>query len=253
MLSEDSGSSIRALARGLEVLRLFTTQDGQLSQTDIAEAAGLPLSTVYRLVRTLVEYEFLEQTATGRTFRLGPEMVRLSGSTLSRSITPRGMHEVLLDVSSSIRESVNLATLVGSEVVYLDSVTGPQRLAPTTTIGMRLSAHCTALGRCLLAQLSDEEILDRIGTGPYEQMTPKTARDWPDLRKRIAVVRATGIAISHDEFEIGLTGIAVGIPQRRSQELLGINVALPSARLTSAVRGDIETVLRSAAATLRSE
>ncbi len=242
--------TVKTLGRGLEVLRLFGTLGPELSQSDIATATALPLPTVHRLMRTLVAYDFLEPVAQTRQYRLGLEMLRLSGPLLDRFGSSQGIHERLRELSLATGESASLAALIGPEIVYLDGVTGTRFLTPATTIGQRLSAHCTALGKCLLAQLSDDEVLRRLGPGPYELLTPFTAGDWTELHKRLDQVRRDGIAVSVDEYEVGLTAIAMAIPDGPGGELRAINVALPSARAGEAFRTEISDRLRAVVALL---
>jgi IclR family acetate operon transcriptional repressor len=248
--TDESSSAVKTLGRGLDVLRLFASVGPELSQTDIATASGLPLPTVYRLVRTLVAYDFLEPIPPGRQYRLGSEMLRLAGPLLGRIGSPQGIHERLRDLSLATGETTNLATLVGAEIVYLDGVTGTRFLTPQATIGLRIEAHCTALGKSLLAQLDDDEILERLGPGPYARSTEHTARDWPELKKRLDEVRAEGIAISDEEYELGLTSIAIALSRRPDRELRAINVALPLTRATPDFRQEIIERLRTAAVLL---
>lgn len=237
--------TVKTLGRGLEVLTLFGSLGPELSQRDIALATSLPMPTVYRLVRTLVAREFLELVPQTRNYRLGPEMLRLSSPLLGRFGSAQGVREGLRELSMATGETTSLATLVGSEILYLDGVVGTRFLTPGTSVGRRLSAHSTALGKCLLAQLSDEEVLERLGPGPYEQLTPLTACTWSQLKERLDEVRAArGVAISEDEYEVGLTAVAIALARPPHGEQRAINVALPSARATPEFRDDIIAQLR---------
>lgn len=251
---QDNGgaaNAVRTLARGLEVLRLFTVPGVELNQTDIAAATGLPAPTVHRLVGTLVSYEFLEPVQRGRQYRLGPQAQRMSAAALWRMSSPQNVHERLRQVCESVGETVNLAILVGTEVIYLDSVTGPRLLTPATTIGSRISAHCTAVGKSLLAQLDNDEILARLGTGPYERLTEHTAVNWRQLRPRIERVRKEGLSVSDSEYELGLTSLAVALPRRLDRDPVAVNVALPTVRATERARALISQELTELAANLQ--
>jgi IclR family acetate operon transcriptional repressor len=234
--SEPTTSAVRTLSRGLEILELFSAEDAELSQSDIAVRAGLPMPTIHRLVKTLVVHEFLEPVAGGRKYRIGPAVLRLAGPLIARSDPSAVIRRKLQELSEVTGETSNLATLLGASVVYLDGVTGGRMLTPQVTVGLRLTAHNTALGKALLAQLTDDEVLARLGEGPYPRATEHSAVDWADLKNRLDVVRDTGLATSDEEFEVGLTSLAIALP--------AINISLPVNRATPEFRKEAAKQLR---------
>ncbi|MUM02339.1 IclR family transcriptional regulator [Mycolicibacterium sp. CBMA 334] len=145
--SETITSSVRTLGRGLEILELFSGGDAELSQSDIAARAGLPMPTIHRLVKTLVAHEFLEPVAGGRNFRIGPAVLRLAGSLIARSDPAAIIRRKLQQLAETTGETTNLATLVGSSVVYLDGVAGGRILTPQVSVSSRFlsSGQSTAL------------------------------------------------------------------------------------------------------------
>ncbi|OBC01788.1 hypothetical protein A5784_16885 [Mycobacterium sp. 852013-50091_SCH5140682] len=240
----DTGAAaVRTLSRGLEILEQFSGAEAELSQSDLAARCGLPMPTIHRLVRTLVSHEFLEPVAGGRNYRLGAAVLRLAGPLIARNDPSAVIRRKLQELSESTGETCNLATLLGSSVVYLDGVPGGRILTPQVTVGLRLSAHNTALGKALLAQLDDDDVIARLGHGPYDQTTPHTAANWSELKKRLQMVRHDGIAVSDEEFEIGLTSLAVGLPARPDGSLRAINVSLPVSRATPEFRATTTALL----------
>ncbi len=250
--SDAPTSAVRTLARGLEILELFAGDQGELSQTDIAARCGLPMPTVHRLVRTLVAHEFLEPVAGGRNFRVGSAVLRLAGPLIARSDPAAVIRRKLQELSEATGETCNLATLLGSSVVYLDGVTGGRMLTPQVTVGLRLSAYNTALGKALLAELDDGEVVARLGRGPYPRATDHSAVDWPALKKRLDDVRANGISVSDEEFEVGLTSLAIALPAQADGSLRAVNVSLPVSRATPEFRESATKLLREIAAEIAS-
>ncbi|MET4426786.1 IclR family transcriptional regulator [Mycolicibacterium sp. 624] len=242
--SEATNSAVRTLSRGLEILELFSAGDAELSQSDIAARAGLPMPTIHRLVKTLVVHEFLEPVAGGRKYRIGPAVLRLAGPLIARSDPSAVIRRKLQELSEITGETSNLATLLGPSVVYLDGVAGGRILTPQVTVGLHLTAYNTALGKALLSQLTDDEIKARLGVGPYPRATAHSAVDWPDLKKRLDVVRDTGISISDEEFEVGLTSLAIALPALADGSLRAINISLPVSRATREFRTDAAKLLR---------
>jgi IclR family acetate operon transcriptional repressor len=249
----DTGAAaVRTLSRGLEILEQFSGAEAELSQSELAARCGLPMPTIHRLVRTLVGHEFLEPVAGGRNYRLGAAVLRLAGPLIARSDPAAVIRRKLQDLAEITGETTNLATLLGSSVVYLDGVPGGRILTPQVTVGLRLTAHNTALGKALLAQLDDDDVIARLGRGPYEQTTPHSAANWPELKKRLQAVRADGLAVSDEEFEVGLTSLAVGLPPRPDGSLRAINVSLPVTRATPEFRATASDLLLGIAAEIAS-
>lgn len=236
--------SVRTLSRGLEILELFADDDAELSQTEIAARCGLPMPTIHRLVKTLVTHEFLEPVAGGRNYRIGAAVLRLAVPLIARSDPAAVVRRNLRTIAETTGETANLATLVGSSVLYLDGVAGVRILTPHVTIGLRLAAYNTAIGKALLAQLDDAEVVARLGEGPYPQTTEQTAAAWPDLKKRLDLVRKDGIAISDEEFEVGLFSVAIALPAQSDGTPRAINISLPVTRATPEFRSTATTLLR---------
>src|SRR5204863_1037198 len=143
-------SSVGTLARGLDVLELFASESAELSQTEISEALGLPMSTVHRLVVLLAGRGWLHLDPDSRRLRLGSQMVRLVPALLDGMRLPELVRPQLVRLASELQETVNLAILEGAEVVYMLSEPADRVLTSRVTVGMRLPGHCTALGKCLL-------------------------------------------------------------------------------------------------------
>ena len=235
------------LARGLDILNTFATSEGNLSQSQISEALSLPMPTVHRLTNVLTERGFLERDADSRRLRLGLELTRLMPPLLAGMRLPDLARRHMIDLVGRVQETVNLAVLEGGEIVYLLGETGVRLLTLQTTVGQRLPAHCTALGKCLLAHLPEAAARRALGSEPYESRTPHTITSWRRLRPVLEVIHQTGVSRSDEEYEIGLVSIAVPVTWTDRPGSAAINVSLPTARATAPVRDEIEARLRTCA------
>jgi DNA-binding IclR family transcriptional regulator len=242
-----SENSVGTLARGLDVLELFGSAAPELSQTEISQALGLPMPTVHRLTALLSERGWLDRDPTTRRLRLGLDMARLVPALLSGMRLPELARPHLLRLASDVQETVNVAILQGADVVYLLSETGDRLLTSRVTVGMRLPAHCTALGKCLLAQLPVELARVAVGDEPYERRTRRTLTTWKRLATDLAASRAAGVAISEEEYEVGLVSIAVPVRWIDGPGTGAINVSLPAGRATPEFRAELTEGLLQAA------
>jgi IclR family transcriptional regulator, acetate operon repressor len=241
-------TSVGTLARGLDILGLFTRSGPELTQTEISEALGLPLPTVHRLTAVLAERGYLERDPRTRRFRLGLEVARFMPPLLSGLRLPEIARAHVARLAEDTGETVNLAVLHEGEIVYLLSESGSRLLITQAPVGLRLPAHCTALGKCLLAQLPEETARDAAGPEPYEQRTPATATTWESLRPALARIRRDGVAISWEEYEIGLASIAVPVAWLDGPGSAAVNVSLPTSRANRAFRTELAGRLRGVAA-----
>jgi DNA-binding IclR family transcriptional regulator len=240
-------SSVGTLARGLDVLELFASTSPELSQKEISEALRLPMPTVHRLVAVLTERGWLDRAPNSRRLRLGLEMARLVPALLAGMRLPELARPHLLRLAAEVQETVNVAILEGAEVVYVLSETADRLLTSRVSVGWRLPAHCTALGKCLLAQLPEDLARVTLGDEPYERRTEHTLTTWTQLAGEIAVIRTEGAALSEEEYEIGLVSIALPLSWIDGAGPAAINVSLPAARATAEARRHLTRRLRRAA------
>jgi DNA-binding IclR family transcriptional regulator len=232
-------TSVGTLGRGLDVLELFS-DTAELTQKEVSERLGLPVPTVHRLTKLLLERGYLARDPDSRRLRLGLGTARLmSGLRL-----PEAAREHLRRLADETGETASLAGLHRGEVVYLASESGGNLLTLQATPGLHLPSHCTALGKCLLSQLPDDEARCAAGPEPYEALTDRTITRWRDLRRNLEEVRRSGVALSREEYELGLDAVSVPVVSTEGAGPLAAGVSLPTSRATAAVRARIVEGLR---------
>jgi IclR family acetate operon transcriptional repressor len=231
----------------LDILELFAVDGPELSQKEISEALNVPMPTVHRLVAVLTERGWLDRSLGTRRLRLGLGMARLTPALLGGLQLPDVARPHLGRLASELQETVNAAVLQGAEIVYVLSEAADRVLTSRATLGMRLPAHCTALGKCLLAQLPSGAVRAALGDEPYERLTDRTLTTWSDLAADLAAIRHAGVAVSEEEYEVGLVSIAVPVCWIDGPGTAAINVSLPAGRATSEFRAALTRGLVEAA------
>lgn len=224
-----NGQQVESLGRVLDVLGLFTADRTEVTLTTAAQELGWPLATAHRVVKTLVERRFLTREADTKLLRLGPSVMRLAAPVMA-SFAPEVATPHLQALAKSLGETVNYAILDGADVLYLASGAGSFLLRAEVTPGMRAPAHCTALGKCMLAQMDAEVARQSLGEEPYAALTENSARSWDDLAPQLGRIRDEGYSLSVGEFEDGLNSCAVPLPTL-SGVPAAINVAAASHRV----------------------
>jgi len=222
---------VRSLGRVLDVLELFGAPSS-LSVSEVAQQLGWPVPTAHRAIATLIDHEFLVRDPDTKRLRLGFGVLRLVAPLLAGFTLPELARPHLRVLAEDTGETTSVAVLDGAEVLYLVSHPGTFRLRVDATPGLRLpAAHCTALGKCLLAQLDPDDARRRLGSEPYTAFTRQSARTWAELAPALDAARARGYAISVNEYEEGLLGCAVPI-HTRDGVIAGVNVAVSAARVS---------------------
>lgn len=222
---------VRSLARGLEVIRAFTRTQPRKTLSDISRTTGMTRATVRRFVHTLVREGYAE--SDGKYFSLKPKVLELGYAALSSMNFVDVAQPIIVRLAYKLKESVFVAVLEETDVVYVASSTPPDRFVSiSVSVGSRAPAHAVSSGRVLLAMLPEEEQLAYLDTATLEQLTPKTITSKVKLRGELEETRVSGWSIVDQELEIGLRSISVPIRDQAGRVIAALNVACPSSRIT---------------------
>ncbi|MEV3968154.1 IclR family transcriptional regulator C-terminal domain-containing protein [Streptomyces sp. NPDC050698] len=220
---------IESLARGLTVLTAFGEGRPELTLTEVARATGLARATARR---ALITYEHLGLvTTTGRVFTLTPRVLSLGFPPLSRTSLPEIAQPHLADLTSRIHESTSVAVLSasGEEIQYTARVATARVMSVNITVGTRLPAPATALGRVLLADAPETV----RGAQDLRSFTPRTITDKRTWEHLLTSVRSQGYALVDEELEEGLRSIAVPVRDRSGRVVAALNTAMHASRRTA--------------------
>jgi IclR family acetate operon transcriptional repressor len=157
----------------------------------------------------------------------------------------------LRHVVEELGESANLAMLDGERVLYVAHSPGWHSMRMFTEVGRRAGAHCTAVGKAMLAQLSDEEVITLLGRSGMPTLTQRTITTLSEMLTELRTVRADGFALDNGEQEEGVRCVAVALPGSPARAALSISA--PSGRMTDSVVRKALPLLRHEAASLAEE
>jgi IclR family pca regulon transcriptional regulator len=221
---------IEALAKGLEVLRLFDETVTSLKLREICDRTGIPMPTAFRVVATLEEGGFLERLADG-SIHPGVAVLTLGSAALRGSSLVQLSEQPLRQLAQATGETVNLGVLLGDQVLYLARLRNSDLVTANIQVGSTLPAAYTSMGKLLLAYLSPGELRaalrDHVFSG---DAGPNAATSIADLEKRLAPVREQGYAIQDEEVAAGLRSVSVPVFGRDLKPAAAINIAVASNR-----------------------
>jgi len=228
---------VGSLAKGLGVLEILSAAPGGLRLTEVAEAAGLTRAGARRLLLTLVAEGYAQQK--GRQFVLSAKLISLCRVWLGGGSIWSLAEPILREVSQDVGESCSAAVLEGEDVVYVARVAGRRIVSVSLSVGTRLPAYCTSMGRVLLSGLDDAELARLLDKASIRANTPKTLTDRQALAARVADVRRAGYAIVDEELELGLRSIAVPVRSRTGAVVAAVNISTQSARFSCEEMRDV--------------
>lgn len=219
----------RSVERALGVLNAFIDAGPELTLTQVCEGTGLTPSTAYRLLANLVTAGYVEPSK-GSNYRLGLTTIRLAGAALGQ-LDVRVKAAPLMDaLRNRTRETVHLAALDGRRIIYLEKLEGLHAIGlMSSRVGRTAPAHCTALGRVLLA--SNPQSAEEILKGPLEAPTPRTIVNPKALRALLAVVKEQGYALDMGEHEPEVRCVAAPIWNHTGAAIAAMSVSGPAQRV----------------------
>lgn len=204
MRSDERNVPISVIGRISRLLQALEEAPGPLGISDLAAATGMAKGTTHRLVNQLVAERLVERTDDARIV-LGVRLFELGTSVpLPRTLTDVA-RPLMVDLHRATDRQVHLAVLDGIEVVYVEIVRGGLPLA--SSIGGRLPAHATGVGKAMLAYSPKSVVAERVAAG-LPAMTPHTITTPEDLERNLREIRSEGTSYDHEESHSGVSCVA---------------------------------------------
>lgn len=241
---------VPAVIRALDILELFLDRP-QLSAREVAERLALPRTTVHELLVTLVARSYLI-SVPGQPirYRLGMPLFQLGSAFASQLDLVREAQGVAREVAAACDEAVLVAVLDGADVMYLVKVDSIHPVRMVSGVGRRLPAHCTAVGKVLLASLDPAGLDALLADRALAAMTPASITDPDELRKHLDGVRAEGVAVDNGESDTAVRCVAAAIHDHTGATIAAMSISAPIIRWTPQASEAWTNLVREGAATL---
>ena len=231
---------MKSAARTVELLELLATRgDRPARLQELADELGVPRSSMYALLQTLISRGWVRTDLTGSLYGIGIHALLAGTSYLDSDPRVRAVRPYLDEASQALGETIHMGRLDGRDVAYLATRESHEYLRTISRVGRRLPAHVGALGKALLAEWPDE----RLPEGPYEALTPNTRTTRDSLLADLAETRARGYSVDREEGVLGIVGFGFCL-RYDSPAQDAISCSVPVARLTPEHERQIVTVMR---------
>jgi IclR family transcriptional regulator, pca regulon regulatory protein len=228
LADRDRRQSLQSLERGMAVIQVFSRERPALTLSEVARLTGITRATARRILLTLEQIGHVR--SDGRLFSLTPRVLSLGWAYLSSLNLWETAQPLMEELADRTKESCSAATLDLPDVVYVARVPTRRIMTISLGVGTRLPAHCTGMGRVLLAALPDAELDGFLADAKLEGFTERTIVARDDLRATIEAVRREGWALVDQELEIGLRSIAAPL-RVDGRTIAAINVSAAAPRV----------------------
>ncbi|MFZ0524364.1 MAG: IclR family transcriptional regulator [Xanthobacteraceae bacterium] len=241
---------VQSLGRAFAILEQVARHRNGIGLAELSRLVGLHNSTTFHLAKTLVSLGYLRQERETKRYRVGRPLFALAASALDEIEMVSLATPVLEELSREMGEASHFAVRMGDAVVVIARTSGPGAFQLADRVGVVRPAHCTAVGKVILASLQPDQLrrfLDRSGTMPS---TPKSITEIPKLMREIEEVRRTGVAVDDGEFNLEVRCLAVPVEDFTGKTVGALGISAPIWRLSQQLLQSRAKIVRAAATRL---
>ena len=235
--------TLSSLQKVYKILDVFGAAATELRVTDISRQAGLDKSTVSRILASLSSAGYLEKNESSKAYSLSWKWLKLGNAVMGRYVDIRVAAVPFLDeLAKQTDEIVHLAVLDKTEVVSLEKRGRSRALTIGTQVGGRAPAHASSLGKMLISDMTEEELLATFGRTPLVRLTNKTITNMTDLLKEMRKVKKQGFAFDDGECHEGVQCLAAPVKDSSGRIIAAISVIVPKQRMSRTKREEIRVL-----------
>lgn len=237
-------SGVKSAVRVLDIFELLVQHPNGLSLSEICNVLELPKSSGHALLMTLVHRGYLREGRRERSYRLGPALFEIGSAYISSTDLVADGQAIVSEVAHACDETVHLAVLDGSDVLYVVKEEGTSTIRMVSAVGKRFPAHGTGVGKVLLASLDDDSLAERFPDDvPLPALTAKTITDPRAFRAELAAIRKQGYALDSEESTPGLSCVAAPVYGASGAVVAAMSIAVPNIRSSPARRNELLALL----------
>jgi DNA-binding IclR family transcriptional regulator len=226
---------VQSLGRAFAILEEIARHREGVGLADLSKLVGLHNSTTFHLAKTMVSLGYIRQEKDSKRYRVGGPLFALAASALDEIEMVNVATPVLEDLSGETGESSHFAVRMGDAVVVIARTSGPGAFQLTDRVGVARPAHCTALGKVILASLRHDQLERFLKRVELKPSTEKSITEIPQLLREIAEIRRSGVAYDDGEFNLEVRCVAVPVKDFTGQIIGALGISGPIWRLSNQV------------------
>jgi DNA-binding IclR family transcriptional regulator len=226
---------VQSLGRAFAILEEIARHREGVGLADLSKLVGLHNSTTFHLAKTMVSLGYIRREKDSKRYRVGRPLFALAASALDEIEMVNVATPALEDLSRETGESSHFAVRMGDAVVVIARTSGPGAFHLTDRVGVLRPAHCTALGKVILASLRQDQLERFLARVELKPSTAHTITESPVLLREIAEIRRSGIAYDDGEFNLEVRCVAVPVKDFTGQIIGALGISGPIWRLSNQV------------------
>jgi IclR family KDG regulon transcriptional repressor len=244
---------IQSIERAFAILEEVARNREGIALAELSRRVGLHNSTTFHLVKTMVSLGYIQQTSESKRYRVGRNLFTLAAGALHEIELAQAARPVLETLALRSGECSHFAVRSGDDIVVVAKTAGTGMFQVADQVGIVRPAHCTALGKVLLAALHPQQLERHVKTRELRRFTARTIIEHDALLREIEAVRRAGIAFDDGEFDPDARCVAVPVHNFTGQVAGAIGISAPMWRLTMQALQEKTQLVREAAAELSRE
>ncbi len=237
-------SEVKSAKRVMQILDLLRDYPLGLTISEVGRLLKLPKSSTHELLHSMAQGKYLQQDRT--RYSLGLKVFEIGQAAVRSSELIQYARPAMRWIGEELNESVQLATLDGTEVVYLSKMQFRREIRLQSKVGGRIPAYATGLGKAILSKIPNDEVRNRFSKISFEKFTPNTLHSIDALLKDLEKIRKIGYAVDREEYAKGVFCYAMPVMDSLNKTLGAISVSLPCEPLDKMQRTRILNLLTEA-------
>jgi IclR family KDG regulon transcriptional repressor len=230
--AKDSPYQVQVLDRAVTILDTLAAHDEDLSLFELAERLSLHKSTIHRLLMVLERHRLVERRAQSGKYGLGLRLFEFGTKAFARLGLGERARPYLERLAADAGETAHLCILDDGEVLYLEKVEPSRTVRVPSSVGQRNPAHCTAVGKALLAHLPQSDLDALVRSRGLKAYTRNTITSPALLKRELRAIRERGYAIDDEEIEEGLRCVGAPVRDHGGRVVASMSIAGPAFRVT---------------------
>lgn len=227
----ENNNHVKSVMKAFHIFEKLVEKGSAMSLSSISKELKINISTVHRLINTLVKLDYVTQDEKG-LYKISYKAYNMADIIIKDFDIKKLVHPFLKEIVDTCNETCNLVALEKNEVVYLDQIESTNMVRMFAKEGSRGAAYCTGSGKALLANLNENELIEYTKTVKLEKYTQNTITDPEKLIKELKIIKEQGYALDLEEKEVGVRCVAAPLFDRNNKLLGAISVSGPCTRIT---------------------
>jgi IclR family transcriptional regulator, KDG regulon repressor len=246
-LEQPNRNTVQSVERTFDVLESLAASRRPVAITELSQKLGLHISTVHRLLATLIERGYARRDETTGKYGIGSRLLELASHLTEGVDLRQEAHPVLERLAATVGETANLSVRSGNNLVYIDQVQSVRLVRMFTRVGSSAPLYCTGSGKLFLAFNSDPADFEQYARETkFEPRTHATLTTPATLLTELQTIRERGYSLDNEEMEEGVICVAAPIFDRAGQITAALSVSGPASRMLKDVDVIVEPVCQSA-------